>query len=116
MHPHWPSRGVVPALPCSVPTREDDLLDQQARLQAEARAVLSDLDLEGLLRSVGRPTVTGSAALGLMVWRDLDVTTVCAVLDVPLVMSVAARLAEEPNVRRVEFRNDSSGGNAEPDV
>ena len=49
------------------------LLARQERLQAEARAVIAELDLLSLLGRLGRVEVIGSAASGLMVWRDLDV-------------------------------------------
>src|SRR5215472_18502301 len=58
----------------------DDLLRQQAELQAEAGAVESDLRLEELLTPLGEVNRVGSAALGLMVWRDLDLTVVCTKL------------------------------------
>ena len=66
------------------------LLERQDALQAEAMAVLADLDLFVLLRRFGTPTHTGSSALGLMVRRDIDVTTVCPSLDVEAVRSTSA--------------------------
>jgi hypothetical protein len=83
------------------------LLERQDLLQAEARAVLTDLDLFALLRRVGVPVHTGSSALGLMVRRDIDVTTVCPSLDVTPVFELARSLAQHPRVRRLTFRNDA---------
>src|SRR5438128_12089426 len=61
-------------------TRE--LLRQQDALQAEATAVELDLKVHDLLGSVGQVVRVGSAALGLMVWRDLDLTVVCTQLAI----------------------------------
>jgi hypothetical protein len=49
------------------------LLARQSLLQAEARALLADLDLAAQLADVGPPLVTGSFVSGLMCWRELDV-------------------------------------------
>jgi hypothetical protein len=59
----------------------NDLLEQQDRLSAEARRVEAELDLRSLLRPIGEPVLVGSAALGVMVRRDLDLTVVCPNLD-----------------------------------
>lgn len=59
----------------------EDLYQRQAALQAEAETVEADLGLIELLSSVGRPVRVGSVALGLMVWRDLDLTVICSELD-----------------------------------
>jgi len=52
----------------------DDLLARQERLQQEAHEVMTELDLPAMLGRVGRVEVIGSAASGLMVWRDLDIS------------------------------------------
>jgi hypothetical protein len=75
--------------------------------------------LAELLAGVGTPTVVGSAALGLMVRRDLDLDVSCERLDraaVTAVAAVGARLAAHPRVRLVTFRNDSGEWNREPDA
>ena len=51
-----------------------DLSARQDQLQAEAARVVADLDLLVLLGRLGRVRVIGSAASGLMVWRDLDIS------------------------------------------
>jgi len=58
------------------------LLDQQDALQHEADEVVKELRLEELLATAGKPVRVGSSALGLMVWRDLDITVVCSRLQV----------------------------------
>ena len=91
-----------------------ELLRQQDELQAEAEAVEVDLQLDALLRPIGEPVRVGSAALGLMVWRDLDLTVVCTELAVEPVAAVGARLAAQPRVRQVTFRNDTGHWNTDP--
>ena len=54
------------------PAQAADLLCRQEALQAEAQSVLIELDLARLLTTVGSLRQTGSSALGLMVWRDID--------------------------------------------
>jgi hypothetical protein len=58
------------------------LLRQQDELQAEAEAVGFDLQLDELLRPIGEPVRVGSAVLGVMVRRDLDLAVVCTELDI----------------------------------
>jgi hypothetical protein len=85
----------------------DDLLRRQADLQAEAAALRSDLMLDMRLSRLGTVMDVGSAVLGLMVWRDLDLTVVCETLDVARVADTGARLARHERMRQVCFRNDS---------
>jgi len=92
----------------------DHLIWQQAELQAEARAVEADLQLDELLGAIGEVNRVGSAALGLMVWRDLDLTVVCPKLALEPVTEVSARLAAHPRVNTVTFRNDTKQWKTNP--
>jgi hypothetical protein len=93
---------------------DEELLSRQAALQAEADAVVADLDLLALLGQFGRPVRVGSSVLGLMVVRDIDVTTLCPSLD-PVVLFEAARpLVSHPRVRELTFRNDTGHWNTSP--
>jgi hypothetical protein len=95
----------------------NNLLNLQAQLRAEADAVEAELELAALLGPLGEPVRVGSAALGLMVRRDLDVTVVCSVLDDATrtgVASIGAQLAARPAVREVRFRNDTDFWNIDP--
>jgi hypothetical protein len=97
------------------PTSEtDELLARQDALQAEADAVLVDLDLLRILSEVGRPVRTGSAALGLMVARDIDVTTLCPVLQATGIFDAVRSLSVHPRIRRLAFRNDTGRWNVDP--
>ncbi|MGW5676032.1 hypothetical protein ACWEV4_13285 [Streptomyces sp. NPDC003860] len=96
-----------------------EVLREQDELRAAAEAVYRELRLDELLAGVGTPTVVGSAALGLMVRRDLDLDVTCERLDdaaVAAVAAVGARLATHPQVRLVTFRNDCGAWNREPDA
>jgi len=87
---------------------------QQDALQSEAVTVEHDLGLEELLGQIGRPVRVGSAALGLMVWRDLDITVICPRLDIALVSQLGARLARHPRVRQVILRDNTGAWNTDP--
>ena len=73
----------------------------------EAEGVATDLGLLQELSGAGDPVRVGSAALGLMVRRDLDITVVCPELQVMDVAQIGATLAGHPGVRQVLFRNDT---------
>ena len=51
-------------------------------LAEAAELVRADLELDDVLAGLGEPHLVGSAALGLMVWPDLDITVVCQALDI----------------------------------
>jgi hypothetical protein len=93
---------------------DDELLAAAEALGDEAAAVAADLGLFALCATVGRPVLVGSAALGLMVRRDLDVTVVCERLDVGAVFLLGHRLVGSPRVRQARFRNDTGDWNADP--
>ncbi len=99
----------------SAPSTDAALVARESALQAEAARVLADLDLLARLGSVGRPILTGSVALGLMAWRDIDVTTLCPLLAVEPVFEIGRSLAAHPRLRRLGFRNDTGSWNVDPD-
>jgi hypothetical protein len=84
-------------------------------LEAAAAAARADLGLDELLGTLGEPHLVGSAALGLMVWPDLDMTVVCDRLDVEVLHGAATELVRHPRVRQLTFRNDSGHWNRETD-
>lgn len=91
------------------------LLRRQDALQREANEVRISLRLDDLLRTAGEPVLVGSAALGLMVWEDLDLTVVCDALDLERVLDIGRTLASHADVRAVAFRKDMGRWNAEPE-
>ncbi len=88
-----------------------ELFARQDALQAQAQAVLADLDALALLRTVGEPTRVGSSALGLMVARDIDITTLCPSLEPGPAFEIGRQLARHPRVRRLTFRKDTGRWN-----
>ena len=91
-----------------------DLWQRQRELQLEAATVSGDLQLDDLLARLGEPVPVGSVALGLMVWRDLDITVVCPSLDVAAAIGAAAHFATHARVWQVQFRNDTGLLNTDP--
>jgi len=53
--------------------------------------------------------------MGLMTWRDLDVTVVCQSLNRRQVLGVAAELAGHQDVKALQYRNDTGRWNQEPE-
>ncbi|GAA4970403.1 hypothetical protein [Kineococcus glutinatus] len=88
----------------------------QEALQAEADQVVEDLGLPALLGRIGQPHRVGSSRLGLMVWRDIDVTVVCDDLTAAsaAVVDAAAHLGARPDVREVLFRKETGRFNLHP--
>ncbi|CAH0118667.1 MULTISPECIES: hypothetical protein [unclassified Paenibacillus] len=93
---------------------ENELLTRQRELQLEASTVAVELNIDELLSSAGEPVRVGSAALGLMVWRDLDITVVCSKLDIAAVTKIASELMIRQGVRELRFLNDSGDWNTDP--
>ncbi|RBQ17637.1 hypothetical protein DP939_24400 [Spongiactinospora rosea] len=95
----------------------DGLWREQKALQAAADAVYADLGLAAALAEIGTPTRVGSAALGVMVARDLDIDVACAALDDRTFAGVArlgADLVRHPRVRQVQVRDDTGVWNVDP--
>ena len=90
------------------------LVERQQCLQDEAVALRAELGIDAILGAVGEPVVVGSAALGLMTWRDLDITVVCDRLDRAAVLAVAQAIGMLPGVHAVHFRNDTGRWNTDP--
>ena len=94
-----------------------DVLQRQTALQAEANSIVEKLDLQRLLGTAGNPVRVGSSALGVMVRRDIDITTVCARLDAATrrkIAEIAAELMLDQRIGAVRYRNDTGFWNVEP--
>jgi hypothetical protein len=92
-----------------------ELVRRQAALQAEARGVLDALDLPNMLCGTGEPVIVGSFALGLMVWRDIDIEVHCSALNPEIAFEVARRLASVPGVYQMNYR-DWTGARTIPEL
>jgi len=91
-----------------------DLIARQDALQSEASSVLDDLDLLAHLRQAGEVMPIGSYALGLMVWRDIDIDIYCASLSADRAFAALRPLASHPRIVRLNFDN-WRGPNGSPD-
>lgn len=108
--------GVDPATVAAVTA--DDVVRRGRALQAEAAQLYDVLALDRLA-PWGTPIRVGSAALGLMVRRDLDVTVVCPALDTATatadgVARLGAALYRHPAVSVVNLRDDTGQWNTDP--
>lgn len=95
---------------------DDDILERrQAALQAEGAQVLARLDLLAVLSRIGLPVIVGSFALGLMVWRDIDIEVYCDEISAGKVFDTMRPIVGVPGVYRLTF-HDWSGPRADPSV
>ncbi len=83
------------------------LLDRQATLETEAAALLAEWDLFRRLRLVGQAELIGSAALGLMVWRDIDLMVMAPELSVAGAFAALDPLITNPRVAQLRYLNQS---------
>lgn len=89
----------------------------EAGLEDRARQIRAQLGIDAALTRIGRPTLTGSAALRVMVAHDIDLTVAVTKLDsqsVDAVAGLGAKLATRPDVRVVTFRKDIGHWNTDP--
>jgi hypothetical protein len=83
------------------------LAERQARLQAEAHAVLSHLDLPGNLGHLGPFEHVGSSASGLMVHRDLDVCIRGSDPTAAQVFDALHPVITQPGVHEIVYRDET---------
>lgn len=84
--------------------REFDKQDEA--LRAEADELLWKRGLHPLLEKYGRVYLTGSYALKLMVWRDLDIYLVVEDLPVSEFFRLGGQIADLFNSPKMHFRNE----------
>jgi hypothetical protein len=90
----------------SSPT-DDDLSARQAAWQAEAAALLVDLDLAAAVADVGPMLLAGSYVSGLMCWPDLDVMVFTGADFSPHdVLRLLDRVVDRPGVTGFDFRDE----------
>lgn len=85
-------------------------------MQERAARLRDSLGVDAKLGQIGAPTLVGSAALGLMVARDIDLTVVVKRLGASVLRAVselAAELSTRPDIREVVFRNDTGRWNTD---
>jgi hypothetical protein len=87
------------------------LLNRQARLEAEAARIIARFDLLPRLRFVGQAELIGSAVLGLMVWRDIDIMVSAPGLGPAQAFAALDPLLTNPRVTQVRYLNQSGSFN-----
>jgi len=86
---------------------DDELWTRQLALQAEAEAILAELELTAILADVGPMLLAGSYVSGLMCWPDLDVMVfVGAGFSAHDVLRLLPRIVERPGVVGFEYREE----------
>jgi hypothetical protein len=94
----------VRVLPCEA---DEDLWARQAALQAEAAAILADMDLAAIVADVGPMLLTGSYVSGLMCWPDLDVMVFAGADFSPQdVLRLLRRIVGRPGVVGFDYRDE----------
>jgi hypothetical protein len=89
------------------PAEDGELLARQASLQAEAAAVLADLDLAAIVADIGPMLPTGSYVSGLMCWRELDVMVhVGAEFSPRHVLGLLERIVDRPGVVGLDYHDE----------
>jgi hypothetical protein len=88
-------------------TGDDALAVRQADLQAEADAVLAELDLTTMVADIGPVLPAGSYVSGLMSWPDLDVMVLVGADFAPLdVLRLLERIVDRPGVTGLDYRDE----------
>lgn len=93
-------------------TGADELIQQSARMSAQARQVLEDTQALEIWRQAGATAnLVGSLRTGLMMTRrDIDIHVYSSPFTVEASFAAMARLAANPSVKRVEFLNSMDTG------
>src|SRR5262249_2334425 len=86
--------------------RDADLLRLATALEAEAAEPLRQLDLETAFPGFGLAQLVGSAASGLMVWRDMDVVFTAPDATAAAVLEGLAGLGARCWLVAAEFRDE----------
>jgi hypothetical protein len=80
--------------------------DESAALRREADQILDGMGLRAALCEFGSPHVTGSYALDLMTWRDLDLYLEAEVMSERRFFELGGRIASILMPVKMNFRNE----------
>lgn len=89
------------------PAGDEELLERQAALQAEAAELLEDPAWTAVFADFGSPLVTGSYVSGLMSWRELDVMVLGGADFTPYdVIQLLQRIVQLPGVVGFDYYDE----------
>jgi hypothetical protein len=80
-----------------------ELIEQDRSLRAEAESLLERHGLLDVLRVYGEPRISGSYAMKLMTWRDLDVYLAMPEVDVSRFLELGQRMAANLKPRKASY-------------
>jgi len=89
------------------PEQAAQLLQRQDALQHASRTVLEELNLISLLSSAGTLRQVGSSVLGLMVWRDIDLSISSPGLTIERAYEIMRPFYTHPRVKQIRYLNGS---------
>jgi len=91
----------------STSAADEELAARQRALQAEAAALLDELERSTIFADIGPLEVTGSYVSNLMCWRDLDVGLLVGPdYDPKSVLQLISRVVELPGVVGFDYRDE----------
>ncbi len=90
-------------------TPMDELERLSAEITSEADRILHDHGLLAVLGKYGNPVVVGSYVLGLMTWRDLDISLETNEMTEARFFELGRDLALCLKPRRMQYRNEFIG-------
>src|SRR4051812_46288798 len=82
------------------------LIQQNNEIKKEADEILDRKGLRKILDAYGKPHVTGSYELDLMVWRDLDIYLEAGSMDERTFFSMGSEIAELLHPVKMSYRNE----------
>lgn len=84
----------------------EELLEQNKRIKEEAEGILCEKKVLQILNAFGEPHVSGSYALDLMTWRDLDIYLEVELISEERFFQLGSKLCEALSPLRMHFRNE----------
>jgi len=87
----------------------DELEKLNATITSEADKILQDHGLLAVLSKYGNPVVVGSYVLGLMTWRDLDISLETNEMTEARFFKLGREIALCLKPRRMQYRNEFVG-------
>src|SRR6185503_9724785 len=95
------------SVPAGHRASDDELWARQTTLQAEAAAILVELDLAATVADIGPMLLAGSYVSGLMCWPDLDVMVFTGAEFSPHdVLRLLHRIVDRPAVVGFDYRDE----------